>query len=104
MALTASRGGAPPVSAADLYAMGLLDEAMHLAVARFRQDLTRARSSTPYPGSPRAWAPTRSTGTLFQFCEEFPPLVVHRGERSARASGWRARPPGCPIGPSRWKS
>ncbi|MFN8586659.1 MAG: alpha-amylase family glycosyl hydrolase [Candidatus Eisenbacteria bacterium] len=83
-ALTRARGGEPVASAAEIYAMGLLDEAMHLAARRFRDSC-----------DPRVWRDAldwfaaRLGGdaldrTLLAFCEEFPPLVVHVGERSAR--------------------
>ena len=83
LALTRARGGAPVASAADLYAMGLLDEAMHLAVARFRAER-----------DPRAlldaleWFAVRLgrealDRTLLAFTLEFPPLAVYRGARPA---------------------
>ncbi|MCC6350738.1 MAG: alpha-amylase [Candidatus Eisenbacteria bacterium] len=83
LALTRARGGAPVASAADLYAMGLLDEAMHLAVARFRAER-----------DPRAildaldWFAARLgrealDRTLLAFTDEFPPLAVFRGARPA---------------------
>jgi hypothetical protein len=83
-ALTAARGGAPAASAADLYAMGLLDEAMHLAAARFREDRDPRALLDVLP-----WLAGRLGGdaldrTLLHFCAEFPPLAVHRGARSAR--------------------
>ncbi|MBK7367051.1 MAG: alpha-amylase [Candidatus Eisenbacteria bacterium] len=81
-ALTAARGGEPAASAAELYAMGLLDEAMHLAVRRYRDEF-----------DPRTWLDaldwfTARLGadalerTLVRFVEEFPPLAVHVGETS----------------------
>jgi hypothetical protein len=103
VSLTAARGGAPPASAADLYAMGLLDEAMHLAVARFRADCDPRALLDALPWLAARLGADALDRTLLQFCEEFPPLVVHRG-REARASGSRTRPPGYPTGPSRWKS
>ncbi|HTR96578.1 MAG TPA: alpha-amylase family glycosyl hydrolase [Candidatus Acidoferrales bacterium] len=93
-ALTRARGeaalaGSPgPASAADLYAIGLLDEAMHLAIRHFRESC-----------DPRTWldalawfgarlGPEGLERTLLAFCEDFPPLVVHRGE--ATAAAWLA--------------
>jgi glycosidase len=82
-ALTRARGGAPVASGADLFAMGLLDEAMHLAVAHYRATC-----------DPRAWHDALDwfaarlgheafEATLLAFTEEFPPLVVHRGRTTA---------------------
>ncbi len=82
-ALTRARGGAPVASGADIYAIGLLDEAFHLAVAKYRES-----------HDPRAWLDAlpwfaarlgheRFEATLRRFCEDFPPLVVHRGTQSA---------------------
>ena len=84
LALTTARGGSPVASAADIFAMGLLDEALHLAVHRFRAEC-----------DPRTWLDALDwfaarigadalDRTLAQFCDEFPPLAVHRGTQTAR--------------------
>ncbi len=84
-ALTRARGGAPVASGADLYAIGLLDEAMHLAVARFRE-----RQDPRVWHDALAWFESRLgadrlESMLERFATDFPPLAVHRGERTARA-------------------
>jgi glycosidase len=87
-ALTRARGGSPPASAASIYAMGLLDEAMHLAIAHYRETT-----------DPRAWRDALAwfagrigeealEQTLLAFCDEFPPLEVHAGR--ADAARWLA--------------
>jgi len=87
-ALTRARGGAPVASGAEIFAMGLLDEAMHLAVGRFRETC-----------DPRAWLDALDwfaarighdalQATLLAFTQDFPPLAVHRGH--ATASEWLA--------------
>ena len=73
------------VRASRLYALGLIDEVLHLMVARHRQ--LRA---------PRLWTQvlsllSRDLGeaklnrVLETFVEEFPPIAVHRGETGAAA-------------------
>src|SRR5262245_17214044 len=83
-ALTTARGGEPPASAADLYAMGLLDEAMHLAMARFREDRDPRALLDALPWLAAHLGEEAVHRTLLQFCEEFPPLLVHRGAQTAR--------------------
>lgn len=82
-ALTQARGGSPVASAAELYAMGLLDEAMHLAIARYRADHDPAAIGDALP-----WFAARLGGealdrTLLGFATEFPPLAVYRDGRPA---------------------
>ena len=84
-ALDAARPAGPRASAAELFALGLLDEAMHLVIAHwrethephaFRDALTRLRDTLGEP----------ATRTLLEsFLERFPPVAVHRGEESVRA-------------------
>ncbi len=82
--LTRARGGEPVASGADLFAMGLIDEAMHLAVGRYRESC-----------DPRVWLDALAwfekrlghqamERTLLAFTEDFPPLPVHRGAVTAR--------------------
>jgi len=71
------------VHASEIYAMGLLDEIMHLIVAHYRQQVA--------PGLfARALAQLRDQlgedileTTLRAFLERFPPLAVYRGEMTA---------------------
>ena len=71
------------VSASDIYALGLIDEALHLVVARHRREV-----------APRLWADAidllgEEVGEapldemLLAFVEEFPPTPVFRGEITA---------------------
>ncbi len=71
------------VSASDIYALGLIDEALHLVVARHRRDI-----------DPRLWREAiavleKEIGRgpldelLLAFVEEFPPIPVYRDEISA---------------------
>jgi glycosidase len=88
LALTRARGGAPVASAADLYAMGLLDEVLHVAVARYRADHdARAMLDALDWFSARLGAEALDR-TLLAFASEFPPLAVHRGE--VPAAEWLA--------------
>ncbi len=70
------------VKASDIYAMGLIDEILHLVVARYRQQ-----------ANPHLWQQTEGriqaegrgtdlTQTLLTFLDEFPPLAVYRAEQS----------------------
>ncbi len=68
--------------AADIYAMGLLHEALHLIIRRFleRSPQTIHRALTfleTYLGE-------NLERTLLQFVEEFPPLALRKGEISAQ--------------------
>jgi len=84
-ALDAARPSAPRASAAELFALGLLDEAMHLVIAHWRE--------THEPNAFRD-ALARLHGTLGEratrtlllaFLERFPPMAVHRGEIAPEA-------------------
>ncbi len=83
VSLTRARGGEPVASAADLYAMGLLDEAMHVAIARYRAD----HDPNVVPDA-LEWFAARLGAealdrTLLGFVVEFPPLAVYREGRPA---------------------
>ncbi len=71
------------VSASRIYALGLIDEVLHLILARYRTD-----------HAPRLWAVLRQKltrelgeteleGLLRAFVDEFPPAAVYRGELGA---------------------
>jgi glycosidase len=83
--LTQARGGRPAASPGDLFAMGLLHEVLHLAIARYREQ-----------ADPRAWPDALGwfesrlgrgalDGALLAFAEDFPVVAVHRGHLSAAA-------------------
>ncbi len=87
-ALNAARGGAPTASAADLFTLGLLDEAAHLAIAHWRARVD--------PGGWRAALEHLESRLgcdavdrlLLAFVETFPSMAVYRGR--LRAATWLA--------------
>src|SRR5436190_556348 len=87
-ALDAGLGRARQSSAAELFAMGLLDEAAHLLIAHWqsRHDPNGLRDALVHLegtlGRPAV------DGLLLAFIEAFPPRAVHRGEQ--RAADWLA--------------
>ena len=68
------------VHAGQLFAMGLIDEASHVLMARYREQFDPAgddrRHST---GLARRWAPTTLDKMLLAFVEQFPGQSVMRG-------------------------
>ncbi len=72
------------VGASDLYALGLIDEALHLLIARHR----REKSPELWTEAVALLTETIGAGPLEQllraFVEEFPPSPVYGGEISAR--------------------
>jgi len=87
-ALTRARGGTPPASAAELYAMGLLDEALHLAVARYRAERDPRAMLDALEWFAARLGRAALDRTLLAFTEEFPPLAVYRG--ATPAAEWLA--------------
>jgi glycosidase len=84
-AFDATRPGAPRSSAADLFALGLLDEAAHVVFHRWResQDPGALRDILGALREERGAAAVERL--LLGFVERFPPLEVYRGERTALA-------------------
>jgi glycosidase len=62
------------VPASDIFAMGLIDEILHVLIRKFEEQNPNAMK--------RAFEYVRNDidGTLLKFIEEFPPLTVYRGE------------------------
>lgn len=67
-----------PVSAADLYAFSLLDEAYHILLRHFYSRYTGVMARTM--GMLQSNLGSKYDLTLTRFTEEFPPLSVFRGE------------------------
>src|SRR5262245_21540910 len=87
-ALDAGMGRARRSSAAELYAMGLFDEAEHLLIAhwRARHDPNGYREALAH--LERTLGAAAVDALLLAFTEAFPPRAVYRGER--RAAEWLA--------------
>ncbi len=66
------------VAASDIYALGLIDEILHVMVEQYRSAVKPGIMSDAY-----AWSRSRVDGTdetLLRFVDLFPPLAVYRGE------------------------
>ncbi len=68
------------VNAGDLYALGLIDEAMHLAVARHRRDVDPRLWTRTVEALERDLGPEPLNELLREFVGEFPPRSVYTGE------------------------
>ncbi len=71
--------------AADIYAMGLLDEIMHLMVERYRQQTDPALFARALARLRQQLGEDALEATLRAFLQRFPPLAVYRGEMSVDA-------------------
>ena len=76
---TEARGGSPIARAADLFALGLLDELAHLAMERFRSDHDDAAFTGALPWLSARLGSHELDRVLLTFVEQFPPMAVHRG-------------------------
>jgi len=70
-----------PVSASDLYALSLLDEAYHILLRNYYSRFTGVMARAM--GSLQSTLGSKYDLTLTKFTEEFPPLTVFRGEMTA---------------------
>jgi len=77
---TEVRGGSPVASAADVYALGLLDEVAHVAMAAYRAQHDAAAFSGALPWLAARLGTLELDRVLLTFVEQFPPLAVYRGE------------------------
>ncbi|HUH97027.1 MAG TPA: alpha-amylase family glycosyl hydrolase [Anaerolineales bacterium] len=72
-----------PVPASDIYALGLVDEILHLIIRQYEKQnpgvITRAWDSL------QSQLGARLDATLFKFIDEFPPLAVYRGQQTVNA-------------------
>ncbi len=70
------------VPASDIYALGLMDEILHLIIRQYEKQnpgvLTRALDSL------QSNLGARLDETLFKFIDEFPPVAVYQGNQSAQ--------------------
>src|SRR5580765_4060502 len=87
-ALDAGMGRARRSSAAELFAMGLLDEAAHLLIAHWRSRHDPNGLRDALADLERTLGRPAIDGLLLAFIEAFPPRAVHRGEQ--RAAAWLA--------------
>ncbi|MGD0610772.1 MAG: alpha-amylase family glycosyl hydrolase [Anaerolineales bacterium] len=73
-----------PVPASDVNAMGLIDEILHLLIRQYeRQNPGVMHQALDHLHARLSEATVEAT--LLKFTEEYPPLVVHRGQVSPRA-------------------
>ena len=70
------------VPASDIYALGLMDEILHLIIRQYEKQnpgiITRALDSL------QSSLGTRLDETLFKFTDEFPPVAVYQGNQSVQ--------------------
>ncbi len=70
------------VPASDIYALGLMDEILHLIIRQYEKQnpgvITRALDSL------QSNLGARLDETLFKFIDEFPPVAVYRGEMTVQ--------------------
>src|SRR5262249_8091103 len=83
-ALTAARGGAPAAAAAALYALGLLDEAAHLAISHWRERRDPAGWKDALEHLEQKLGCDPIDRVLLAFTEAFPSQPVYRGRVLAR--------------------
>jgi len=74
---------ARPVSAGQLYVMGLIDELLHYVAAQYRQHINPRAMADALAALERALGKDAVDATLRTFAEEFPNLAVYRGEMDA---------------------
>ncbi len=82
-ALDQARPGAPLASAADLFALGLLDEAAHLVIHHWRTTRDPDGMRDVLSHLKRELGERPLDDLLLAFVERFPPLAVHRGQLSS---------------------
>lgn len=82
-ALDRARGGAPRASAAELFALGLLDEAAHLAIAHWRTHRDPNGLTDALAHLEGSFGRTAVDRLLLAFADRFPTVAVYRGERTA---------------------
>jgi hypothetical protein len=90
------------VHAGQLYAMGLIDEASHVLMARYREQFDPAVMTSALDWFSAQVGAEALDKLLLTFVEQFPGISVMRGQRR-RGSGWRETD-GTPHRAARWKS
>jgi glycosidase len=68
----------------DLYAMGLIDEAFHILMSQYRDQIGQALLSQLYERLVERVGENRLNTTLDHFTELFPPSEVYRGAKTAQ--------------------
>ncbi|GHV93806.1 hypothetical protein AGMMS50293_01260 [Spirochaetia bacterium] len=71
------------VRAGQLYAMGLIDEILHYLVAMYREQVQPDAFDTALSRLGNKLGETRTEGLLTAFSEQFPPMPVYKGEKTA---------------------
>jgi glycosidase len=87
-ALNAARGGAGGASAADLFTLGLLDEAAHVVIAHWRTERDPNGFRAALEKLERSLGQPAVDRLLLAFADQFPTLQVYRGRQ--RAESWLA--------------
>ena len=87
-ALNTARGGDGGASAADLFALGLLDEAAHLVMAHWRSSLDPTGFRAALDHLESALGEAAVDRLLLAFADQFPTLSVYRGRQ--RPEAWLA--------------
>jgi glycosidase len=72
-----------PVPASDINAMGLIDEALHMLVRQYKM-LNPGVLGAALTSLESNMGPGAVEGVLLEFTDQFPPLVVYKGELSAK--------------------
>jgi hypothetical protein len=88
-ALDTARPGLPPASAADLFALGLLEEAAHVVLHHWRTQHDPTVISDVLAALRHERGEAAVDRLLLAFVERFPPLAVYRGE--VTAANWLAQ-------------
>ena len=87
---------------AQLYAMGLIDEASHVLMARYREQFDPEVMTGALDWFAAQVGAEALDKLLLTFVEQFPGSTVIAARRR-RASGWQGRPTACRTAPPRWK-
>ncbi len=77
------RGEKPPARAGEVYAMGLIDEALHLLIALFRRRVDPKVMLDALAWFEERVGRTQLDQTLLTFAGHFPGIAVYRGELAA---------------------
>jgi glycosidase len=85
-ALNSARGGSPTASAADLFALGLLDEAAHLVIAHWRRHHDPNGTRAALEHLEQTLGSATVDRLLLAFVDAFPTVAVYRGR--LRAAVW----------------
>ena len=73
------------IKAGDINAIGLIDEILHLVFSLYRRNIDPNVVQALYQDLEEALGKEKLEDTLENFCDEFPPIAVYRGETSVEA-------------------